>query len=799
MAADNEVDIFIRVDSKDAKVNLLDFQNFSKKSLGKVEDEINKATKGVQSFGDSFKGLKSGLSSFALPITAAIGSIIGAFNAASASIQEAVDDARELKQIRAALLATGEASDSAVEDIVSFANAVRDATTIDDGFVRQLFISAKAFGITNEEAKKLTQAALDLSAATGRDAESSLQQLGKTLDGSVGKIGDLGDEFRNLTEEQNKAFGAIDLVSKNFGGSAQRNAEGYEGSVNKLANAFRDLKTSFGQTITESDLVEDSFVSLSNVFTGLSNKIDEFNKKGIETRTGGFTPGIDRNIDRAAQELVNKKLEQDTRILDNLVENLQAQERAADSAEGFFAKLQKEAPKAAKALALINKETQKSAEDFKKSQQEADKFIAGLVLNSGTEIEVAAKKAADEIAKLNGFVQSGIKVESEVASARLSIIEGFNERVGKLNDERAKEDQDRIRRQIEDEERLANEREKIISLAGTAAQAVVAGGDERAQKRNVGSVITAGASAIPGIGPVLGQVASLATSIAALTKEEAKEFAKGFAEAIPEFVIALVENIPEIVEGFIEVLSDPKFWQRVALAFARATVFALTGPFIKVLSDALQRVGPEIVSKISTGFNDFFSRLGPALSQAFDQIGPRFLDALRGLATIIRDAITGALKPAFDPLIKALQPLTDALNSLKGAVESAGSLGGRGGGRGVLVETGERIGSALGFASGGLVPAYAASGMFVPRGTDTVPAMLTPGELVVPTDLVSQLAGFLANQNTGSGGGSDTAILAAILQAVQQPMTVKAEAKVNQSAFADIILQLNRQNARLSA
>jgi len=40
--------------------------------------------------------------------------------------------------------------------------------------------------------------------------------------------------------------------------------------------------------------------------------------------------------------------------------------------------------------------------------------------------------------------------------------------------------------------------------------------------------------------------------------------------------------------------------------------------------------------------------------------------------------------------------------------------------------------------------------------------------------------------------------LAAILSAVQAPIVVKTEAKVNQNAFADIILQLNRQNARLA-
>ncbi len=52
-------------------------------------------------------------------------------------------------------------------------------------------------------------------------------------------------------------------------------------------------------------------------------------------------------------------------------------------------------------------------------------------------------------------------------------------------------------------------------------------------------------------------------------------------------------------------------------------------------------------------------------------------------------------------------------------------------------------------AQGGLVPnpVYAAKGIFRPQGTDTVPAMLTPGELVVPKKITDWLKGAL-------GGGA---------------------------------------------
>ena len=72
-----------------------------------------------------------------------------------------------------------------------------------------------------------------------------------------------------------------------------------------------------------------------------------------------------------------------------------------------------------------------------------------------------------------------------------------------------------------------------------------------------------------------------------------------------------------------------------------------------------------------------------------------------------------------------------------------------------VVLTAEKLqlegGAATGLARGGMV--YASRGMFIPRGTDTVPAMLTPGEFVVNRSAVQRgnnLA-ILRSMNGGMG------------------------------------------------
>ena len=63
-----------------------------------------------------------------------------------------------------------------------------------------------------------------------------------------------------------------------------------------------------------------------------------------------------------------------------------------------------------------------------------------------------------------------------------------------------------------------------------------------------------------------------------------------------------------------------------------------------------------------------------------------------------------------------------------------------------------------GFARGGLI--YANNGMMIPRGTDTVPAMLTPGEFVVNRQASQKNLGLLKSINSGvsyfKGGGEAT-------------------------------------------
>jgi len=64
-------------------------------------------------------------------------------------------------------------------------------------------------------------------------------------------------------------------------------------------------------------------------------------------------------------------------------------------------------------------------------------------------------------------------------------------------------------------------------------------------------------------------------------------------------------------------------------------------------------------------------------------------------------------------------------------------------------ESREKILRTMGFMNKG-GPVYANKGLFVPRGTDTVPAMLTPGEFVINRDAAQKHQGLLQQINSGT-------------------------------------------------
>ena len=166
----------------------------------------------------------------------------------------------------------------------------------------------------------------------------------------------------------------------------------------------------------------------------------------------------------------------------------------------------------------------------------------------------------------------------------------------------------------------------------------------------------------------------------------------------------------------------------------------------KTLFDGVKTIFDDIVKLIKPIF-DLFAEAFKGAVDLLTKIGDGFKKVVEDTLKPIGDAFekTGKiLKDFIEPLIKLVEKITNF--KVPG--------GGSGGGDGLISEGAENIGNVLTgkkkfWSSGG--PVYASTGMLMyPRGTDTIPAMLTPGEFVVSAGAVKKL-GLDAMHNINAG------------------------------------------------
>jgi hypothetical protein len=173
-----------------------------------------------------------------------------------------------------------------------------------------------------------------------------------------------------------------------------------------------------------------------------------------------------------------------------------------------------------------------------------------------------------------------------------------------------------------------------------------------------------------------------------------------------------------------------------------------------------------VFSWFTDGINNIFNGLGKIFSNIVDLIKPVFdifanafkgaVDILKPIGDLFKQSVD-ILKPigdlfkqAVDTLQSVFSPFIDAINKLMGWNPT----GGKGGGSGVISEGAKNIGAVFTgkkkiFSSGG--PVYASTGMLMnPVGTDTIPAMLSPGEFVMSAGAVKNL-GLDAMRNINAG------------------------------------------------
>src|SRR5574344_1657470 len=230
-----------------------------------------------------------------LAITAIIGVVVGAIKKVAQAIQECEKQFAEAEvgTVRLGMTiknSTKLGADS-FNNLTNMAEQVSKHSIYSTDAIKAQEAYLAGLNLTEEQIKKTMEAAINYSAFTGNDLKSSVETLAKTYTGAEGKLGNLGVEFKDLTDEQLKNGEAIDLINKKYKDFGKVIAQDtLSGREAQWKNTNDDIKQSIGSV----------FGTLKyEMLGGLQPYFDKY-KSIVSTFCTGLT-NLFKNIPEVAQ------------------------------------------------------------------------------------------------------------------------------------------------------------------------------------------------------------------------------------------------------------------------------------------------------------------------------------------------------------------------------------------------------------------------------------------------------------------------------------------------------------------
>jgi hypothetical protein len=219
------------------KLSILADVDDLKKKLGEADKAVETNASKISDFG------KKAAAAFAVAAAAAVayGTKL-AVDGVKAAIE---DEAAQLRLANALKTATGatDAQIKATEDMIlqtSLATGVADEQL--RPAMQRLAVSTKDTG----EAQRLLSLALDISKGKGIELETVANALGRAQDGNTTALGRLGLGL-SKAELSTLSFTQVqEKLSDLYGGAAARNAETFQGKIDRLKVGFDEAKESLG-------------------------------------------------------------------------------------------------------------------------------------------------------------------------------------------------------------------------------------------------------------------------------------------------------------------------------------------------------------------------------------------------------------------------------------------------------------------------------------------------------------------------------------------------------------------------
>lgn len=247
---------------------------------GSVREGFARIKKDGEDAGGGLSTVFDGVKGKLLGLIAAYASFEVAKKFIEGSIEAAMGYETALNNMNKSLSLAGTYTAEASAQFQELAKSIAATSTMTNTQALALEATARNYTRNNEQAKLLTKAAVDLAAATGKDASTAVAQLGATLDGTSGRLAKMVPELKSMTEMQLRSGDAIAIVAARFKDAAQGDLGTFDGTLKKLKNAFEELEVSFGSLITNSPALKAVLNLITTGITEMADSMKSFGENG---------------------------------------------------------------------------------------------------------------------------------------------------------------------------------------------------------------------------------------------------------------------------------------------------------------------------------------------------------------------------------------------------------------------------------------------------------------------------------------------------------------------------------------
>lgn len=190
-----------------------------------------------------------------LPIAAAAGGVAAGLGMAA---KAAAEDEKSMAQLEGQLRRSVGATQEQIDAVSAYVDGTQLALGVTDTMVRQGLGTLVRATQDTTKAQELMNLALDISAATGKDAETVAVALAKSYGGQLSSLKKLGIPLDEATIKTKDFDAAQRQLADTFGGAAQENANTFSGRVQRLKLRFEEMVEAVGYKVLPilTDLVE---------------------------------------------------------------------------------------------------------------------------------------------------------------------------------------------------------------------------------------------------------------------------------------------------------------------------------------------------------------------------------------------------------------------------------------------------------------------------------------------------------------------------------------------------------------